>query len=285
MLEGSLNKLGALMALGYGEAGSNMIIENMAKGESINPMVPGEKIIAIFGFCDVRKFTNATEILKEGIMLFVNEIGEICHGIVDKYSGAANKNIGDAFLFVWKFEKEDQVKDKKGKLTLRENTRVNQLCDMSAISFILLMSGLKKSRKLLKYKNHEGLNRRMPNYEVRLGLGLHLGYCIEGPLGSFYKIDPTYLSPHVKMAERLEGATKAFKVPFLMSGALQKYLSRRMKEECRQVDWVVFPGNPEPLKLFTIDVVTERVELEEEIVYMTSNEKRIKRMRERMERN
>lgn len=103
---------------------------------------------------------------------------------------------------------------------MRENTRVNQLCDMSAISFILLMSGLKRSRKLLKYKNHEGLNKRMPNYEVRLGLGLHLGYCIEGPIGSYYKIDPTYLSPHVKMAERLEGATKAFKVPFLMSGEL-----------------------------------------------------------------
>ena len=39
---------------------------------------------------------GATEILKEGVMLFVNEIGDICHGIVDKYSGAANKNVGDA---------------------------------------------------------------------------------------------------------------------------------------------------------------------------------------------
>ena len=37
-------------------------------------------------------------------MVFVNEIGEIVHGIVDKYSGAANKNIGDAFLLVWKFD-------------------------------------------------------------------------------------------------------------------------------------------------------------------------------------
>lgn len=113
------------MALGFGEAGSHMIAENMAKSENINPMVPGEKIISIFGFCDVRKFTNATEVLREGIMLFVNEIGEICHGIVDRYSGAANKNIGDAFLFVWKFAKEDQYVDKQGKLQLRENTRVN----------------------------------------------------------------------------------------------------------------------------------------------------------------
>ena len=36
-------------------------------------------------------------------MVFVNEIAEIVHGLVDKFSGAANKNIGDAFLLVWKF--------------------------------------------------------------------------------------------------------------------------------------------------------------------------------------
>jgi class 3 adenylate cyclase len=40
-------------------------------------------------------------------MLFVNEIAEIVHGIVDRYSGAANKNIGDAFLLVWKYPEED----------------------------------------------------------------------------------------------------------------------------------------------------------------------------------
>ena len=59
--------------------------------------------MCIFGFCDIRRFTDVTEILQEDVMLFVNEIGEIVHGIVDKYSGAANKNIGDAFLLVWKF--------------------------------------------------------------------------------------------------------------------------------------------------------------------------------------
>jgi hypothetical protein len=36
-------------------------------------------------------------------MIFVNEIAEITHSIVDSLNGAANKNIGDAFLLVWKF--------------------------------------------------------------------------------------------------------------------------------------------------------------------------------------
>jgi hypothetical protein len=28
--------------------------------------------------------------------------------MVDKYGGSANKNIGDAFLLVWKFRNEDE---------------------------------------------------------------------------------------------------------------------------------------------------------------------------------
>jgi len=48
-----------------------------------------------------------TPILQENTILFLNEIGAIVHGIVYKYSGSANKNIGDAFLMVWKFENDD----------------------------------------------------------------------------------------------------------------------------------------------------------------------------------
>ena len=111
LLEQTLYKIGTLMAIGYGEAGSRIIGQNLEQGDIINPMLPGDKIISIFGFCDIRKFTNATEILREGVMIFVNEIGHICHGIVDRFSGAANKNVGDAFLFVWKLEKEDMFTD------------------------------------------------------------------------------------------------------------------------------------------------------------------------------
>lgn len=88
-------------------------------------MLPGEKVISIFGFCDIRNFTDATEVLQGGVMMFVNEIAEIAHGTINKYSGAPNKNIGDAFLFVWKFEKEDTFTDESGELQPIENQRVN----------------------------------------------------------------------------------------------------------------------------------------------------------------
>jgi class 3 adenylate cyclase len=65
-------------------------------------LIPGKKIIAIFGFCDIRNFTNVTEILKEDVMIFVNEIANIVHSSIHQHHGSANKNIGDAFLLVWK---------------------------------------------------------------------------------------------------------------------------------------------------------------------------------------
>jgi len=39
-------------------------------------------------------------------MVFVNEIAEIAHTTVDEYLGCTNKNIGEAFLIVWKYRDE-----------------------------------------------------------------------------------------------------------------------------------------------------------------------------------
>ena len=57
-------KIAALLALGFGEAGSEVIGKNLhsSNGE-VNPMIQGTKIMGIFGFCDIRNFTDTTEIL------------------------------------------------------------------------------------------------------------------------------------------------------------------------------------------------------------------------------
>ena len=79
LLERSIGKICSLMAVGFGEAGSEIIAENMRHGGALNPMVPGRKVVAIFGFCDIRQFTDTTEVLQEGIMEFVNLIAKIVH--------------------------------------------------------------------------------------------------------------------------------------------------------------------------------------------------------------
>lgn len=41
VLEQTIVKIGALLALGFGEAGSKIIAQNMAGGGDVNPMLPG----------------------------------------------------------------------------------------------------------------------------------------------------------------------------------------------------------------------------------------------------
>ena len=64
ILEKCINKICRLLAVGFGEAGGEIIAANLANGGDLNPMLPGRKMIAIFGFCDIREFTDTTEILQ-----------------------------------------------------------------------------------------------------------------------------------------------------------------------------------------------------------------------------
>lgn len=58
ILENLIMKIGALLAVGFGEAGSEIIASNMRRGGEVDPMLPGKKMLAIFGFCDIRNFTD-----------------------------------------------------------------------------------------------------------------------------------------------------------------------------------------------------------------------------------
>lgn len=101
MIDKSVTKIAYLLVIGYGEAGTGIIIKNMGRtGTRVD--IPGEKVIGIYGFCDIRNFTDATEVLQTKVMTFVNRIASIVHTNVVKFGGSPNKNIGDAFLFVWK---------------------------------------------------------------------------------------------------------------------------------------------------------------------------------------
>ena len=79
-----------------------------------------------------------------------------------------------------------------------------------------------------------------------MGFGLHVGWAIEGAIGSEFKIDASYLSPNVNMASRLEAATKQFGTTILLSGDFAQLLSPAVRARCRQIDCVTVKGTPLP---------------------------------------
>jgi hypothetical protein len=86
ILEKTIVKIGSLLAQGFGEAGTKIIADNMSKTQGqVDPMIPGTKVVGIFGFCDIREFTKLTSLLQERIIVFVNEIADIVHGTVNRF--------------------------------------------------------------------------------------------------------------------------------------------------------------------------------------------------------
>lgn len=85
-IENAIYKISELLVLGFGQAGSKIISQFVFdKDKDIDQIGAGEMVQAIFGFCDIRNFTDATEVLLEEVMVFVNSIAEIVHSSVDEF--------------------------------------------------------------------------------------------------------------------------------------------------------------------------------------------------------
>jgi len=244
ILEKTIIKLGSLLALGFGEAGANIVSSNM-KGSSsagVNAMVDGHRVDCIVGVARILNFSTATEVLQGKVMTFVNQIAEIVHGVVDECRGAVNKNDGDTFLIVWR----------TAGLTAEEMLKTGEL---SVLAFAMVSAHIQRSPLLATYRTHPGLQQRLKERcFVALSYGLHYGWAIEGAVGSEFKIDASYISPNVSIAASVELATQIYGVGILVSQTVMELCSKKMTNLLRLVDKVVIKGSPLPLELYCLDL-------------------------------
>ena len=232
--------------------------------------------MAIFGFCDIRHFPDINVALQEKIMVFVNEIADIVHSSVDKFGGAANKNIGDAFLVVWKFP---HLENSTKKIDFRDidphDKATTFIADQAVLGFLNIIKKVRKSQTITAYKHNSEIRAKYGDkFKVQMGFGLHLGWAIEGAIGSLYKIDCSYLGPTVNISARLEGATRQYGVTILLSGQLYDCLSPELKNICRLIDIVILKGCATPIRLYTIYVNDSVRPSKNERKPMTMKEKR-----------
>jgi len=82
-------------------------------------------------------------------MEFVNSIAKIVHMEVALHGGSANKNIGDAFLLVWKFDPDCSLRDvaylSKG-LEQKNNVDAKDQAKVRIIPLLLLFLTLHSAR-------------------------------------------------------------------------------------------------------------------------------------------
>ena len=104
--------------------------------------------------------------------------------------------------------------------SLAEVSDISVITDLALLSFLKIYTKINKYTHILEYRHNEFLKEITENFKVNMGFGLHVGWAIEGAIGSELKIDVSYLSPNVNIAARLECATTQYGVPILFSGQI-----------------------------------------------------------------
>lgn len=276
-------RIGSLMKVGFGSAGVEIIRNNLQKGQSKNMLIlssQGSTVSCIFLFCDIRQFTDATECLQEEVFVFTNRIAAVVHSICHSYGGAANKNVGDAFLLSWSLEDGEASRTSRvgfGGAGAPLRAKSNQ-ADKALLSVIKIcislhydkyylepLSEAAKKRLATKLKNRSPV--------VRMGFGIHAGKAVQGAIGSQRKIDATYVSEAVERAEFLEASTKKYGLKMLMSGSFHRLLHPNTRRRCRKIDRILIQDDEddddddyygdelkgELMELFTFDIDVDAI--------------------------
>ena len=277
-----------LMRRCWGVAGANIISANLARQEgglasNFNPTVPGEAAYALFAFIGINNFDNHLNALKDDIMILINDIAAVLHEEVYRWgyedSGQCNKNLGGAFLMVYKIGAVKEVIEKleqaEAVIFSRRTTKVRRrrsrrsmlstkrastnstltrapadrmsgnhldsidlsslpgmraFTDRALLGLLKTFVGIHRDKTILEWNDDFRLGAGVGAASIDLLFGMDAGWAVEGAVGSEYKIDATYLSPHVNMASRMMSATKQYGVHFLLSERVQKLLSENAKK-------------------------------------------------------
>lgn len=305
----AITKIADLLRKCWGVAGAGIISSNLARtkdGKTVvfNPTVPGKRVYALFGFVAINGFSELLRALDRDVMILINDVAKVVHDEVYRWAlgehGQCNKNLGPAFLMVWRIGDFSEVHKKKQVATeklFRDNPKgtknrsnlrhrrhltpgrvpytgrrpkahpdasireiqleslpgIQAFTDRALLGMLKSFAGIHRDNNLNVWKNDFRLSAGVSAYRVDIIYGMDAGWAVEGAVGSEYKIDATYLSPHVNMASRMMSAAKQYGVTILLSKAVEKLLSKNCRKKLRHLDTVYVKGSNIKQDIFTYD--------------------------------
>lgn len=125
--------------------------------------------------------------------------------------------------------------------------------DRALLGLLKTFAGIHRDKVIMNWNNDFRLGAGVGAASIILNFGMDAGMAVEGAVGSSYKIDATYLSPHVNMASRMMSATKQYGVHILLSQSVHKLLSEQAQDKLRHVDTVTVKGSSVQQRIYTYD--------------------------------
>jgi hypothetical protein len=130
-----------------------------------------------------------------------------------------------------------------------------EIADKSLITAVKILSEIRRASSLTHfYKRPEMIQKMGNGYRPTLQFGLHMGWTIEGAIGSESKIDACYLSPHMQVSNKLENLCEFYEQEILVSEALYNIMSLKARNTLRKIDVISMKENKDPLGVYTYDL-------------------------------
>ena len=150
---------------------------------------------------------------------------------------------------------QDQTKVTRSDLPLASLPGIDTFADRALIGMLKTFAGIHRDKSIERFvsENKLLLGYGTEDFEPDMIFGMDAGWAVEGAVGSEYKIDATYLSPHVNMASRMMSACKQYGVTILLSEAVENILSKHAKARLRHLDTVTVKGSINVQRIYTYD--------------------------------
>lgn len=176
-------------------------------------------------FSDIRGFTTYSENhTPEEVVFHLNEYLSEMVDVIFKFEGTLDKYIGDAIMAVFGSpltHPDDPMRAVKTALEMQD--RLNKLND--------------------KWKE-EGRE------ALKIGIGINTGEVIVGNIGDVRRMEYTVIGDNVNLASRIEGLTKNFNCPIIISQST--YGKVRDRVIVRALDTVVVKGKEQAVDIYEL---------------------------------
>jgi adenylate cyclase len=192
--------------------------------ENPESLLLGDTRVLALLFADIRGFTSLSErMTPDEIVESLNGYFSIMVDIIMSRKGIVDKYMGDAIMAFY------GAPVRYGDEALRA-----------------VLSGFDMLEALEQF-NRQQHQRGRPSF--RIGIGINYGAVTVGNIGSERKMDYTVIGDMVNLASRLEGLTKIYREPMIISESVYRKVSKKV--HCRQLDVVAVKGKTQGVRIYT----------------------------------
>ncbi|MDO8976867.1 adenylate/guanylate cyclase domain-containing protein [Reyranella sp.] len=171
-------------------------------------------------FSDIRGFTTLSEQMSpDETFAFINTYLERMGPVIRDHHGFIDKYIGDAIMAL--FANADDALQ-------------------AGLAMLAALEGFNAERRATG----------LPPIEI--GIGINTGSLMLGTIGEKHRMDGTVISDAVNLAARIEGLTKDYAAPMLISEFTYRELSNPEASAIRPVDVVVVKGKTRPVAIYAV---------------------------------